>query len=142
MPFIQLNRQFVEWGDKDPAEAEAETRFLMGRLNGSLDWPSLLKKHRVVILAEAGSGKSNELTAQAKLQSNAGNYAFCTTVQDVARDGLPGCLGAENRQQFDAWKASQSPAWIFVDSVDEAKLNNIRLDTAFRKLGDGIERRC
>jgi hypothetical protein len=135
--FIQLNRQFVAWGDEDPADAE--TRFLMGRLNGSLDWPQLLKKHRVVILAEAGSGKSEELTAQAKLQRNAGNYAFCTTVQEVARDGLPGCLDAEDRKQFEAWKASESPAWIFVDSVDEAKLDNIRLDTAFRKLGDGIE---
>jgi hypothetical protein len=79
VPFIQLNRQFVEWDNKDPAEADS--RFLMGRLNGSLDWPTLLKRHRVVILAEAGSGKSNELTAQAELQSNAGNYAFCTTVQ-------------------------------------------------------------
>lgn len=138
MPFIQLDRQFVEWDDKDPAEAEAETRFLMGRLNGSLDWPSLLKRHRVVILAEAGSGKSKELTAQAELQGNAGNYAFCTTVQEVARDGLPGCLGTANREQFEAWKASQSPAWIFVDSMDQAKLDNIRLDAAFRKLADGI----
>lgn len=137
MPFIQLNRQFVDWGDKDPAEAE--TRFLMGRLNGSLDWPMLLEKHRVVILAEAGSGKSEELTARADLQRNAGNYAFYTTVQEVARDGLPPCLNAEDRKQFEAWKASQSPAWIFVDSVDEAKLDNIRLETAFRKLADGIE---
>ncbi len=137
MPFIQLNRQFVAWDDKDPAEAD--TRFLMGRLNGSLDWPVLLEKHRVVILAEAGSGKSEELTARAELQRNAGNYAFCTTVQEVAVDGLPGCLGAEDREQFETWKASQSPAWIFVDSVDEAKLDNIRLENAFRKLADGID---
>jgi len=137
VPFIQLNRQFVDWGDKDPAEAE--TRFLMGRLNGSLDWPMLLEKHRVVILAEAGSGKSEELTARAELQRNAGSYAFYTTVQEVAREGLPVCLNAEDRKQFEAWKASQSPAWIFVDSVDEAKLDNIRLETAFRKLADGIE---
>jgi hypothetical protein len=61
VPFIQLNRQFVPWGDEDPAEAE--TRFLMGSLNGGLDWSMLLEKHRVVILAEAGSGKSEELTA-------------------------------------------------------------------------------
>ena len=87
MPFIQLNRQFVDWGDKDPAEAE--TRFLMGRLNGSLDWSMLLEKHRVVILAEAGSGKSEELTARAELQRNVGSYAFSTTVQEVAREGLP-----------------------------------------------------
>jgi hypothetical protein len=137
VPFIQLNRQFVDWGDKDPAEAE--TRFLMGRLNGSLGWPMLLEKHRVVILAEAGSGKSEELAAQAELQHQAGNYAFCTTVQEVARDGLPGCLGADDRTRFEAWKASESPAWIFVDSVDEAKLDNIRLETALRKLADGIE---
>ena len=105
MPFIQLNRQFVDWGDKDPADAE---RFLVGRLNGSLDWPMLLEKHRVVILAEAGSGKSEELAARAELQRNAGYYAFCTTVQEVARDGLPDCLGADDRKDFEAWKASES----------------------------------
>ena len=137
MPFIELNRQFVTWDDKDAVEAE--TRFLMGRLNGSLDWPMLLEKHRVVILAEAGSGKSEELTARAELQRNAGSYAFYTTVQEVAREGLPVCLSAEGRKQFEAWKASQSPAWIFVDSMDEAKLDNIRLETAFPKLADSIE---
>jgi hypothetical protein len=73
------------------------------------------------------------------LQRNAGNYAFCTTVQEVAGEGLPGCLSAEDRRQFAAWKASQSPAWIFVDSVDEAKHDNIRLETVLRKLADGID---
>lgn len=137
LPFIQLDRQFVNWGDKDPAEAE--TRFLMGRLNGSHDWAKLLERHRVVILAEAGSGKSDELAAQAELLRSVGKFAFCTTVQEVAHEGLPNCLGVEDRRQFEAWKASDSPAWIFIDSVDEAKLNSVRVETAFRKIADGID---
>jgi len=137
MSFVQLDRQFITWNDKEPAEAEA--RFSMGRLNGGLDWPKLLEHYRVVVLAEAGSGKSDELTAQADIQRAAGRHAFVTTVQEVARDGLPGCLGVEARRQFEAWKASQAQAWFFIDSVDEAKLDNIRLENALRKIADGID---
>jgi hypothetical protein len=137
MTFVQLDREFVVWGDADPSEAE--TRFLMGRLNGGLDWPGLLKRRRVVVLAEAGSGKSDELEAQADLQRQAGEFTFFTTVQAVSKDGLPGCLTSAERTQFETWKAGQAPAWIFIDSIDEAKLDNIRLDVALKKIGDGID---
>ncbi len=112
----------------------------MNRMNsGGLGWPQLLERHRVVVLAEAGSGKSAELAAAAKLVCKSGNCGFYCTVQDVAREGLPGCLGRSERRLFDTWKASDAPAWLFIDSVDEAKLDKVRLDTALRRIADGID---
>ncbi len=87
MTFVQLDRHFVPWDDKEPSQVE--TRLLMGRLNGELDWAQLLQKSRVVILAEAGAGKSDELKAKATAQREAGEFAFYATVQDVAHDACP-----------------------------------------------------
>jgi hypothetical protein len=47
-----------------------------------------LMKQRVVILAEAGSGKSTELMEQARLSVRVGRYTFSATVQNVGRRGL------------------------------------------------------
>ena len=136
MNFVQLDRHFVPWDDKEPSQVE--TRLLMGRLNGELDWPQLLQKKRVVILAEAGAGKSDELNAKTTSQRAAGEFAFYATVQDVAHDGVSGALNVDDRAALEVWKGSNKPAWFFVDSVDEAKLDGIRLDKALRRLADGI----
>ena len=138
MTFVQLDRHFVPWDDQEPSQVE--TRLLMGRLNGELDWPQLLQKSRVVILAEAGAGKSDELRAKAASQKGAGEFAFYVTVQDVARDGLSGALDVDDHAALEVWKGADEPAWFFVDSVDEAKLDGIRLDKALRRLAEGIAR--
>jgi hypothetical protein len=69
-----------------------------------------------------------------------GKFAFYLTVQDVAREGLDGALGVKERQQLNSWRDSDQVAWLFVDSIDEAKLDGLRLETALRKLADGIHR--
>jgi hypothetical protein len=92
--FVQLDRHFISWDDQEPAQVE--TRLLMGRLNGDLDWLQLLQKKWVVILAEVGAGKSEELKAQAVSQRAASNFAFYATVQNVANDGLSAALNAED----------------------------------------------
>ncbi len=140
MNFVQLDRHFVPWDDKEPSQVE--TRLLLGRLNGELDWPQLLQKSRVVILAEAGAGKSDELRAKATSKRGAGEFAFYATVQDVAHDGLSGALNVDDRAALEDWKGSDKPAWFFVDSVNEAKLDGIRLDRALRRLADGIAGSC
>lgn len=101
-------------------------------------WDELLAKRRVVILAEAGSGKTEELRERVRLQLAAGKFAFYATVQDVGRDGLESALRRADRGGLQDWRASNEPGWFFVDSIDEAKLENIRLDRALRRLADGI----
>jgi hypothetical protein len=137
MTTIPLNRRFYEWSD-DGGFDRSRYRVAVGLSDGMLGWEALLAKRRVVILAEAGSGKTEELTEQARLQTAAGKFAFYATVQDVGRDGLDRGLRPADRLRLNAWRASNEPGWFFVDSIDEAKLNHIRLDRALRQLADGI----
>ncbi|WP_343654394.1 hypothetical protein [Paraburkholderia caribensis] len=135
MEFIPLNRRFYEWHDesRDPA---LHLRF--SSPESGLTWQDLHQRRRVVILAEAGSGKSVELIHQAQELSAAGKFAFYATVQDVAHRGLNRALRRADQERLAAWKAGDQPAWFFIDSIDEAKLDNVRLESALREIADGI----
>lgn len=138
MTTVPLDRRFYEWREDASGLARSPYRAAAGLSDGMLGWPDLLAKRRVVILAEAGSGKTEELREQARLQTASGKFAFYATVQDVGRDGLDKVLRPADRQRLDAWRKTGEPGWFFIDSIDEAKLDNIRLERALRQIADGI----
>ncbi len=138
MSFIDLDRRFLRWSEKQNDAAEVYA-WLRHHSRHDLDWPKLLQHHRVVILAEAGSGKSEELKEQARRLGSNAQFGFYATVQDVARQGLEGAIGNAGRSRLEQWQVSDQPGWFFVDSIDEAKLDKIQLETALRKLKDGFE---
>jgi hypothetical protein len=133
---IALDRLFWEWSKGDPLDPDVLARLY--RPTDLLSWDDLSARRRVVLLAEAGSGKTEEMREQARLRVAAGQYAFFATVEDVSEDGLAGALRAAERPRLAAWLASDQNAWFFIDSIDEAKLGRVRLDRAFRKIADGI----
>jgi hypothetical protein len=133
---VELNRRFVECNEEEPADPELVARFSL--LEARLSWDDLLAKRRVVLLAEAGSGKTTEMIAQARRQANAGRPAFYLTLEDVGRAGLETALKAADRAPFAAWRATDEQAWFFIDSVDEAKDSGVKLRTAFRAIANGI----
>ena len=136
MATIALNRQFSEWHEGVLSDPDLVARW---RSNYLLSWESISARRRVVILAEAGSGKTVEMQEQARRRTEAGEFAFYATVEDVGRDGLDGALGAGDRARFASWREkSDKSAWFFVDSVDEAKLGGIRLERAIRRIAHGI----
>jgi hypothetical protein len=59
---IKLDRQFEEWSEKEPSDPEVRSAFRW--FKGGLRWSDLLSKPRVVILPEAGSGKTEEMREQ------------------------------------------------------------------------------
>lgn len=132
---IDLKRQFTPWTEKDGKSIDAY--FAARHSFFTKDWQHILEEFRVVILAEAGSGKTEELKARTRSLQAEGKTAFYATVQDVARDGLDSATG--EAAKVSAWRNGNQPAWLFIDSVDEAKLDGIRLETALRKIADGIE---
>jgi hypothetical protein len=97
-----------------------------------------LLKRRVVILAEAGRGKTEEMKDRAHRQTKAGEFAIYATVQDVGHRGLSGALRSVDRARLNDWLATDRPGWLFIDSVDEAKLDGIRLEQALRQLATAI----
>ena len=113
---IPLDRRFEEWSETEASDPEQRARW--GFKHQDRTWDSLLARQRVVILAEAGSGKSEELKEQAARKIAAADFAFYATVQDVGRKGLNDSLHPRDRGKLVEWKKSNSPSWFFIDSVD------------------------
>lgn len=131
-----MDRRFVSW---DAEEGSALERLSAPLRNlDAVPWSELRKLKRVVLLAEAGSGKSAELKEQARAATAEGAYGFYTEVKELAREGLAPSLGAANRVRSEAWNASTQPGWFFVDALDEAKLDHVRLRAALEKLADAL----
>src|SRR5687768_428359 len=118
-PPIDLVRQFLRWGGE--RDVDPDVLRYVDALGTALTWNDLLERHRVVILAEAGSGKSTELSRQAELLRAEGREAFIATLQNIGRKGFERALGKADWARFEAWKQLDTPAWLFLDSVDEAK---------------------
>jgi len=133
---VELDRQFRTVTTE---EAKEPRQLFEASVRGELHWGDLLVHKRVVVLAEAGSGKSYEFEARAKALVNDGAHAVYATVQDLGRSGLDGALGPTDRARLGRWRVdSASECWFFIDSVDEAKDVGITFDTAMRQLANGI----
>jgi hypothetical protein len=133
---IALNRQFFEWREGELSDPDLFRRF--GRTHELLTWEAISAQRRVVILAEAGSGKSTEMREQARVRTVAGQFAVYATVEDVGRDNLDSALMPADQAHLRSWRESDENGWFFIDSVDEAKLSGVRLERAIRRLGEGI----
>jgi len=136
MPYVDINRRFSKWRDESASDGDFD--LFERNFSGGADWDELLKYQRVILLAEAGSGKSRELEECAKKLIDSGEFAFHATVQNVAKEGLAGALNANSRAKLEEWENSEATAWFFIDSVDEAKLDHIRFVDALRKIADGV----
>ncbi len=138
LPFIALDRRFFEWRSEDNELSDPDVLSGFGLSDGAKSWDAVLKRRQVVILAEAGSGKTEELKECRRAVAAEGKFAFYATVQDVGREGLKACLSTDDQTALVRWQASNKSAWFFVDSIDEAKLDNIRLDRALRAVASCI----
>jgi len=134
MKFVPLDREFLEIAEDD--ELDSAGRHMVARLSGhQTHWPDVLAVPRVVILAEAGSGKTQELRHRAKTLNEEGKYGFVVTIEDLADDGLKDSLDSrDDGLRFDEWHAGNQTGYFFLDSVDEARLVDKTLERALRKL--------
>jgi hypothetical protein len=140
---IELNRRFVECRDDEKSDPDLVARF--SRTEATRGWDDLLTLRRVVFLAEAGSGKTTEMTTRARQQLAAGHPSFYAALEDVARSGLEAALRPADRARLAAWIASEQDGWFFIDSVDEARHGGIKRRTALRAIAAaiaGAERRA
>jgi hypothetical protein len=133
---IALDRRFFEWRKGELSDPDLVLRW--GLTKDLMPWDGVLARRRIVLLAEAGSGKTEEMREQARVRTATGQFAVYATVEDVDRDGLEGALGAADRARFANWRGTDNPGWFFIDSIDEAKLGRVRFDRALRRIADGI----
>lgn len=133
--FIDLQRQFRDVSeDMELAETEQLVSLSEYEYGLHFGWSELLKSKRVILLAEAGSGKTREMKEQAKCLVQDGRFAFFVALESLDREPITGILSPADAERFRRWKAGgQEPAWFFLDAVDELKLTFGKLDRALNR---------
>lgn len=136
---VPLDRQFSPVS-KSQEEAESnEILSTWGHVEPKT-WDDLDREIRCVILAEAGAGKTEELRHRASLLAGQGKPSFFIRIEDIETNFYEAFeIGEET--QFQTWLQSTEEAWFFLDSVDEARLDNPRtFEIALRRFAKGIKR--
>ena len=141
MEFIDLKREFREepW---DTSFNNVEHSGLSGinRSGRHLDWTELLKSHCVVLLAEAGSGKTTEMQERVRILNQEGRSAFYLPLEALDRESIRSILSPDSETEFENWRAnSEETAWFFLDAVDELKLASGKLDRALNRLRKDLD---
>lgn len=130
-----IERTFEDVPEGELKEADQQA-FLV-----SLGWPSgttwqdLLRSRRVLLISEAGAGKTHECGERAQLLRCAGEPAFYVELSSLATGNLRDQLDDEEEARLDAWLASQSDvATFFLDSIDELRLSTGSFEQALKRL--------
>ena len=106
---------------------------------GAIGWSELLQSPRVLIVSEAGAGKTHECRAEHAERWEAGEPAFFFELAELSRNKPDDLLDAEEQERFDAWRTSQSDiATFFLDSIDELKLTLGSFEVALKRLHRSI----
>ncbi|WP_409322651.1 NACHT domain-containing protein [Pseudomonas putida] len=106
---------------------------------GQLGWDDLLKEPRVIILSEAGSGKTVEIRQAAQTLRLQGKQAFFLRLESL-RAELSDAFEEGSDAEFQDWLSSGDEGWIFLDSVDEARLTDSKeFERAIRKMAGHLK---
>ena len=125
---VPLERRFstIPRSDDDSDDQEILAIFEYHNFKG---WSEIDEGYRSIILAEAGAGKTFEMLARAKFIKEQGHPAFYIRIEDID-EHFEQAFEVGSSQSFEHWLGSQRESWFFLDSVDEARLDNPR---AFEK---------
>ncbi|MDX6915013.1 hypothetical protein R9X49_07810 [Pectobacterium carotovorum] len=135
---VPLMRYFslVPKSETDSDEKELNSLWIDRKRIG---WQELEEEYRCVILAEAGAGKSFEMEARAKHVEQSGRAAFFIRIEDI-EDGFENAFEVGCVHSFEHWLDSHEQAWFFLDSIDEARLENPRtFEKAIRRFATKIK---
>lgn len=131
--FIPLNRSFHALKQSEGTNDDTDLNALRGE--DGLHWGDLLNAPRVVLLSEAGSGKTVETRSACRALRSKGEAAFFIRIEHVV-ESFEDAFEEGTFEEFEAWTASGSEGWLLLDSVDEARLKDPKdFERAIRKLG-------
>ena len=89
---------------------------------GKLTWSDLHDKPLVVVVGEAGIGKTIELTLQARRLRGRGKRAYFLALNQLTDLGSWDLALADSLEDFQQWKSSDEIGYFLFDAVDEARL--------------------
>ncbi len=132
-PFVPLNRNFAQIPIDQKFDADHHDALYSFGLSSQTKWIEVLEKWRVIILAEAGAGKTKEIEEITKELRRTGKRAFFIRLEHLIGD-IEDAFQEGTKAEFSDWINSDDDAWIFLDSVDEARLIGPKsFETAIRK---------
>ena len=139
LKYIDLQRTFRDLTNEELEDSELLDFLDDQGISQSFGWQELLEHRRVILLAEAGAGKTREMRELTDRLVHDDQFAFFIPLESLDRESIPDFFSLEENENLGAWKASrQEPAWFLLDSVDELKLNAGTLERALRRLSNEI----
>ena len=134
--FIELNRTFHEISNESSKNDDVDISQAFGV--ESFIWVNLINEYRIIILSEAGSGKTAEIRNVACKLREQGKPAFFLRLEHIPTD-FEDAFEVGTYKAFNEWLASAEEGWLFLDSVDEARLRDPGdFERAIRKLSRQI----
>ncbi|MBB3835277.1 hypothetical protein FHR55_003521 [Xanthomonas arboricola] len=99
-----------------------------------LSWDALLQSRRVLIVSEAGMGKTYECKDRQQRLWDQGEPAFFIELAALRDGEFRPQLDQDQLQRFDEWKEGQTEvSTFFLDSVDEHALTQANFDLTLRQ---------
>lgn len=134
-----MQRSFRELSDEEVADIEKASALTRIGWTRSLTWDELLLSKRVLIVSEAGAGKTFECQVQQAKLWNGGEAAFFLDLATLAVSSVREMLSEEEEARLDTWLRSQSDiATFFLDSIDELKLTHAKFDQALKRFSKAL----
>jgi hypothetical protein len=135
--YIQLSRAFLPV--EPNTEHDSESLRIRSLIGGErlLTWDDLLTRSRVIVLAEPGTGKTEEFRAAARRLREKGDSAFFCRIENLQESqfDVRESFDIGTSEDFDEWLSGEAEGYFFLDSVDEARLLSPKAyETALKKL--------
>jgi hypothetical protein len=125
---IELDRQLFQLpSENDDSDPEHAIRIARALHRGE-SWADVLQHRYVVVLGEAGTGKSTEFKRLAATMRTRGRWGFFVELNDLVNGDL------DDAGAINDWRASGEDGTFFLDSLDEAKLQQGTLARALKNL--------
>ncbi len=137
-PYVDLGRTFRAFGSSSEPALAAR---LLDAKGGLHTWNDLLAMPRVMLLAPASSGKTEEFRERARALRDAGRAAFFLPMRQLAVAEL-NVVVQPDHERLQQWLKSGGQAWFFLDSIDEARVARHDVWLVWKKLalqlGEGL----
>jgi hypothetical protein len=121
---IDLNRTFSEHRNAPTDSDDTDWSLFLGHRHGSKTWTDLHKAPLVVVLGEAGIGKTIEFQSEVARLRLANQAAFFISLNQVSDAESWQLALTGHEAEFDAWAESDELGYFFLDAVDEARLKS------------------
>jgi hypothetical protein len=118
----ELLRTFGEYTEPQLKDDEVDWQEYFGSKRGRLTWNELHQKRVVVVLGEAGIGKTVEFQLEAKRLKDVGQFAFFLPLNQLRSAGDWQFALGSALEEFSTWEAGIGEGFFFLDAVDEARL--------------------